>query len=690
MADATGVCGGGRMGAGGSQAAQSMTYVLRAVDADKRAWRHRAGCAGEQVVCRVLSTMALSGVHHLDDRRCAADTQNRANLDHIVVGSTGVFVVDAKLWGGRIEVRDNTIVQDGVPRAERVISIPWMRNRIEEVMATTSAAALRPVPVVCFAKPVSSLPPALGDVLLADITTLPDVISRRPVLLSPDQVSELVDVLSYAFPPYHVDPQEVAEAHGLLFPDLVARHAGLREALAAPVEEWMAWLHPEQASTVRRSFTGPARIRGAAGTGKTCVGLHRVAWLASTRPGRFLVTSFVRTLPQVLEQSYVRLSPRTADRVDFTHVHGVAVDLLAERGIKPVIKFRSGAFAAAWRREGAELETTGLSRKYLDEEVQHVIKGRDLRTLDEYLALDRVGRRTPLRADAREKVWRLAVAYEDELRRRGEHDYTDVLRMARDSVRAKALRRWTAVMVDEAQDIPLVGLQLLHELAGLDRPDGLLLIGDGQQAIYPGGYRLSEAGISVAGRATVLRTNYRNTVEVLATAKAIVQADQYDDLDTVGESGDRDVEVVRHGEIPTNVVYADRDEHDAALLWDLQALSDRLGSWTGIALLAPTNYVVAEYDELLRSKGIPTVLLKDKALKPGLDAVVLGTWFRSKGMEYPHVFLPEVNRWPIDSVDPEERAEKEELYRRTLYVAMTRARDTLWVGRVPSIRVRAS
>lgn len=63
-----------------------------------------------------------------------------------------------------------------------------------------------------------------------------------------------------------------------------------------------------------------------------------------------------------------------------------------------------------------------------------------------------------------------------------------------------------AQVLTELRDKQSVGLQLLHTMVG-DRPDGLLLVGDGQQAVYPGGFTLAEAGISVAGRAVVLDRN---------------------------------------------------------------------------------------------------------------------------------------------------------------------------------------
>jgi hypothetical protein len=86
-------------------------------------------------------------------------------------------------------------------------------------------------------------------------------------VLSAADIAELTEVLAFAFPPYDVDPREVAEAEGLLFAD---DETGTPAADGAepPVEDWMVWLHPEQASTVRRSFAGPARVRGRPGPGR--------------------------------------------------------------------------------------------------------------------------------------------------------------------------------------------------------------------------------------------------------------------------------------------------------------------------------------------------------------------------------------------------------------------------------------
>ncbi len=92
-------------------------------------------------------------------------------------------------------------------------------------------------------------------------------------------------------------------------------------------------------------------------------------------------------------------------------------------------------------------------------------------------------------------------------------------------------------------------LRMLHALVG-DRPDGLTLIGDGQQTIYTGGYSLAEAGISVAGRGVVMSTNYRNTREIASFAVAIVEGDEFVDLEGGPGRADAALAVPRTGPSP--------------------------------------------------------------------------------------------------------------------------------------------
>jgi hypothetical protein len=71
----------------------------------------------------------------------------------------------------------------------------------------------------------------------------------------------------------------------------------LQRALDYPWDRWMVFLHPDQRELVERTYPGPARVSGSAGTGKTIVALHRAAHQARKDPNaRVLLTTFSDTL----------------------------------------------------------------------------------------------------------------------------------------------------------------------------------------------------------------------------------------------------------------------------------------------------------------------------------------------------------------------------------------------------------
>lgn len=69
------------------------------------------------------------------------------------------------------------------------------------------------------------------------------------------------------------------------------------------------------------------------------------------------------------------------------------------------------------------------------------------------------------------------------------------------------------------------------------------------------------------------------------------------------------------------------------------------------------------------------------------DRVKVGTVKRSKGLEFARVFLPQVALPAVGGPrDESAEAERLALERRECFVAMTRARDVLWVGVQPPAR----
>lgn len=461
----------------------------------------------------------------------------------------------------------------------------------------------------------------------------------------------------------------------------------LAEVLGRPIEDWMVFLHPDQVRLAERSFSGPARVRGGAGTGKTVVALHRARHLAARDEGTVLFTTYVRNLPTVFASLFARLAPELADRVEFINLHRWAYQYVRAGDTEfdldqPKV---DAAFAGAWSAvaaPGSYLADHGYPRAYYREELDWVIKGRDLRDLDSYLALERTGRGTPLNARHRAAVWELFEDYEGNLRSQRVIDFNDLLVLAlQQALQRSGEQRYRAVIVDEAQDLTEVGVRLLHALVG-DRPDGLLLVGDDAQSVYPGGYSLKEIGIDVVGRAGLLRVNYRNTAAILDAATALAGGDGRSA--PPGPAG-APVECLRTGRPIRLRVFPSIDDHDEDLALTLaEAAAQPAVDLGDLAVLLPTNKLAAEYRQRIADLGHRTLDLAKYDGTP-TAAVKVGTYQRAKGLEFKQVFLPRLEPATLGerrrfNEDEQSHAERLALLRRQLFVATTRARDDVWLA----------
>jgi superfamily I DNA/RNA helicase len=532
---------------------------------------------------------------------------------------------------------------------------------------------------------------SVGTVEVVGCERLVDRLQRPGARLTVQDVEHLAAVARDWFPVI-VDPEDGPSALQLdiedepapLF-DLDEFHRGLLHLDEAPIETWMSFLDPAQAKIARRSFNGPARIRGAAGTGKTVVGLHRTAHLARAATSTVLVTTYVKTFPAVLKSLLHRMEPTHASKVEFASAHAIARGILVERGYAPRIakpQQITDAFGEAWsdlRR--SPLRGTRFELPYWREEIAHVIKGRGLDDFDEYATLARVGRKYALSVELRRHVWELAEVYERKLRAAGVIDWTDVARMARDELRDRPLDRYEAIVIDEAQDLDCVTVGMLHALVG-DRRDGLTLIGDGQQSIYPGGYTLGEVGISLAGRGVVLDINHRNTRQIAHFARRLVKDDIVTDIEGTDAAGDTVAAITRTGPEPVLKRFVGTRDHDRALVAVLEA-TKHLGVRAGdIGVLTPTKETVKRIIGVLQRQRIPVMSIEEYTGQT-TNHVKVGTIKRAKGLEFKHVFLADVPPRLLEDTtgsESESLLERRRLDLRELYVGMTRARDELWVG----------
>ena len=94
----------------------------------------------------------------------------------------------------------------------------------------------------------------------------------------------------------------------------------LERALNYPWERWINFLHPSQKQLVEAQYSGPARVSGSAGIGKTVVALHRAVFLAKRNPeARVLLATFSEPLANALRSNLKRLisnEPRLGERIE--------------------------------------------------------------------------------------------------------------------------------------------------------------------------------------------------------------------------------------------------------------------------------------------------------------------------------------------------------------------------------------
>jgi mRNA-degrading endonuclease RelE of RelBE toxin-antitoxin system len=458
--------------------------------------------------------------------------------------------------------------------------------------------------------------------------------------------------------------------------------------LRGSIEEWMFYLHHSQARIVRHVANGPSRVKGGPGTGKTVAALHRARHLV--REGlaeRVLLTTFVNVLPSVWETLLERFAPDDAERIEARTVDSIVMAIVAPVDGSP--RFISDDD----RRklcEGLCAKQPGLREAIggpgeLKAEFDTVLGGRGIGSLDEYLAVERPGRGRRLGAEDRRAAWEAWEHYRTVLANTGQTDWALLRNRALELVREGHGPRFDGIVVDEAQDLTAVQVELLKAIDTSPDHRNLMLVGDGQQAIYPGGFSLRSVGLDVVGRSFLLRTNWRNTQSIADAAEALMGDLPFGDLDArLAPRPVTDLPLPRRrGDLPElHLVGSDEEGDDVLARLLEEALATHAPS--EIAVLGRTNRAWRRGELALKRLGVPSVVLKElsKTADMAPAAVRVGTFEGSKGLEFKLVILVGYRRgdWSVRAFwlkDPGDLADWEDTERRKLFVAMTRARDRL-------------
>lgn len=571
-----------------------------------------------------------------------------------------------------------------------------LRETVTEIVAPVFVAAPEALPqkVALFATRADDellaygVPPEwLADVRAATEDSLLGLVEHLPG----EAVEALLELATGGTPPL---PKAVPPtASPLAHPDaqrrfrVVANVEELERALDFPWERWTVFLHPAQRQLVERSWNGPARISGSAGTGKTVVALHRAVHLARRDPeARVLLTTFSDTLARALTTRLRRLignEPRIAERLEVGAIDAVAERLFAAK------KGRGEGTRLATADELTELvlgaaQDLGearFSQRFLVAEWTDVVDAWQLGTWEAYRDVPRLGRKTRLPEKQRSALWQVFERVRQALANRGLVTRAALLTgLAQDLAQRRP--PFDHVVVDEAQDLGVAHLRFLGALGG-GRPNGLTFTGDLGQRIFQQPFSWRALGVDIRGRSATLRVNYRTSHQIRAKADRLLGV-ELRDADGNAESRTGTVSVF-NGPAPEVVVAnAQVDETKIVADW-LRARLDEGFVPHELAVFVRSPAELPRARAATTAAQVPDQLLDERVdVAPG--AIAVSTMHLAKGLEFRGVVVMACDdeviplQTRIEAIVDE--ADLEEVYsteRHLLYVACTRARDRLLV-----------
>lgn len=466
----------------------------------------------------------------------------------------------------------------------------------------------------------------------------------------------------------------------------------LTRMLDAPLERWRVFLHPNQRALIERTWNGPVRVLGGAGTGKTVVAMHRAKWLvrnALAKGERVLFTTYTANLAIDIEAHLRKIcSVDEMRHIEVTNIDKWLVRFLKrEHQPNRIVYPGNDSYDQCWNKALTLMPTNlELPESFYDEEFFHVVLPQRVKTVQEYFRARRVGRGTSLTRPIRAQIWPVFEEMRFQLHQRGLLTSSDAVFLAIDLLNDGAtVRPFKAAVVDETQDLGSEVLQLIRSLVPEGQND-LFLVGDGHQRIYKRKASLGKSGINIVGRGRKLRINYRTTDEIRKFATAVLENLDVDDLDDGIDPVKGYLSLIA-GNPP---VVAGFESAEAEADWvksEIDSLLNDGVSTRDICIVGRTEKALNLVIMALRNARIEVnKVSRDIADNLSISGVRTATMHRIKGLEFKFIFIVGVNDGavPLDmpwaTNDPVEKRNHDLNERALFHVAGTRAIHGLYVS----------
>ncbi|MBR1216411.1 UvrD-helicase domain-containing protein [Bradyrhizobium sp. U87765 SZCCT0131] len=453
---------------------------------------------------------------------------------------------------------------------------------------------------------------------------------------------------------------------------LIADQEELEQALAFAWEKWGVFLHPSQRALVERSFAGPARVAGSAGTGKTIVAIHRAVRLARDNPNtRVLLASFSQPLAAELAKKVLVLAPETGGivpRITTASFQSIAEQMFQlEHGVRPRIA-SDAVLRERLRAAVTSKDLKGFSERFLLSEWTNVVDAWGLTSLEAYTTVQRMGRKSRLGPNQRARLWPVFQAMRDALVAERYTTWANVFTGLADALAKRETKPFDHIVIDEAQDLAPAELRFFAALAPA-KPNGLFLSGDVGQRIFQHPFSWASLGVDVRGRSNTLKVCYRTSQQIRRAADRL--------LPTVLRDTDG-LEDERSGIVSVFAGPAPEVKSFATIAAEADAVRQAVEAWLGEGIAA------REIGLFVRTSKLITRARHALSGVSGAQDIVTGPMSLAKGLEFRAVVIMACDQGilPLDErvAGAADEAELDDIYeteRRLLYVACTRAREHL-------------
>ncbi len=386
-------------------------------------------------------------------------------------------------------------------------------------------------------------------------------------------------------------------------------------------------LNPEQIKAVTHK-KGPLLIIAGAGTGKTTVITHRIAWLIEqklARPEEILALTFTEKAAAEMEQRVDVLVPYGFVDTWISTFHAFGDRLLRdwalETGLPANFKVLSETEQAIFIKDNIYAFDLKYFRpvanpiSHIEAMLKHFSRLKDeLISPEEYVRFAQNQKQT-IEAEKTLELANVYQRYSELMLQNGNLDFGDQVFLTykllknNPGILKKIKEKFKYILVDEFQDTNYAQNEIVKLLAG--KQGNITVVGDDDQAIY----RFRGASISnildfkkyyPQSKQVILNQNYRSTQEILDASYKLIQHNNPYRLEIANKINKKLISS-KHGTIPELIFCSNLSCEADSVKEKISQLKTRGYKYKDIAILVRANSHAEPFMQSLNISGIPYI-----------------------------------------------------------------------------------